>query len=572
VVTLALALGARRMAAAHALTRRLNAVETLGSVSVLVSDKTGTLTQGRMAVQQAVTADGAHHAIDGAGYDPTGRVRSTGPGDMLAELARAAVLCNDAQLHPPQREREAWTVAGEQIEGALLAFAARSGQDIDTVRAAAPRVAEEPFDQRTRMMTTEHATDSGRWVVCKGAPEVVLGDGVASGSDEQLRVLRTATTDLAGAGLRTLAIAAGPPGQLAPLGVVGIGDPVRPAAAPVLGKLAAAGIRTVIVTGDHPDTARHVAEQIHLWRPGDTVVTCEDDGWRDADPATVRVFARARPEHKLAIVEMLRAGGAVVAVTGDGVNDAPALRRAHIGVAVGSGTAVAHQAAQLVLADDELGTLAAAVAEGRRVYDNIRRFLRYALSGGVAELLTMLLGPAVGLPIPILPGQILWINLLTHGLPGVAMGAEPGSPEAMRRDPRPPDESVLGAGLGRAVLLTGALIGACTLGTGVVAAQLSAAWQSIAFLVLGFAQLGVALAVRAPRRGGAGNVWLGVAVALSAALMLAGVAVPALRDLLGTDPLPLWQVFVALAVAAVPGAVLVAQRTIAGRRPRPGVR
>jgi Ca2+-transporting ATPase len=181
----------------------------------------------------------------------------------------------------------------------------------------------------------------------------------------------------------------------------------------------------------------------------------------------------------------------------------------------------------------------------------------------------MLLGPLLGLAIPILPAQILWINLLTHGLPGVAMGAEPGSAQAMRRAPRPPDESVLGAGLGRAVLLTGALIGACTLGTAVLAERLELPWQSLAFLVLGFAQLGVALAVRAPRRGTEGNVWLGAAVALSAALMLAGVAVPALRGLLGTEPLSLVQVAAALAVAAVPGAVLGLQRAVAGRRARP---
>jgi Ca2+-transporting ATPase len=275
----------------------------------------------------------------------------------------------------------------------------------------------------------------------------------------------------------------------------------------------------------------------------------------------VTVFARAHPDQRLTIVEALRSAGSVVAVTGDGVNDAPALRSADIGVAMGGGTAVAQQAARLVLTDDNLNTVATAVGEGRRVYDNIRRFLRYALSGGVAELLTMLAGPLLGLAVPILPAQILWINLLTHGLPGVAMGAEPGSPDSMRRPPRPADESVLGDGLGRAVTVTGTLIAGCTLAVGVVAAHKSLPWQTLAFLVLGFAQLGVALAVRAARGPGRHNVWLGAAVALSALLMLGAVIVPALRSLLRTDPITASQ-FAVLAVAAVPGLAVYLARLV----------
>ncbi|HZD99572.1 MAG TPA: cation-transporting P-type ATPase [Micromonosporaceae bacterium] len=559
VVTLALALGARRMAAEHALTRRLVAVETLGSVNVLVSDKTGTLTQGRMAVQQAATIDGGRYTISGDGYAPNGDVRTDVTGDqaLLAAMSRAAVLCNDAELVAPKAGRTAWTVAGEQLEGALVAFAERTGVGAERTRAASPRVSETPFDQRSRMMTTEHAgPHKTHLVVCKGAPEAVLRHDVIDATDAEINRLIAVATEFASTGLRALAFAAGPVGELRPVGVVGVGDPVRDNAADVLRQLDEAGIRTVIVTGDHPGTARHVAEDVGIWRTGDVVVDCTADDWALADMSRVRIFARARPDHKLAIVESLKSRGATVAVTGDGVNDAPALRRADIGVAMGGGTEVAHQAARLVLADDDLATVSSAVGEGRRVYDNIRRFLRYALSGGVAELATMLVGPLVGLAIPILPAQILWINLLTHGLPGVAMGAEPGAPDAMRRPPRPADESVLAAGLGRAVLGTGLFIGALTLAVGVAAAALSLPWQSLAFLALGFGQLGVALAVRAPRRPGQDNPWLGAAVALSAALMLGGVYVPGLRHLLSTEWVTPLQLAVVLAVSTIPGLVI----------------
>jgi P-type Ca2+ transporter type 2C len=550
VVTLALALGAHRMTRAHAIARRLPAVETLGSVTTVASDKTGTLTEGRMAVRQAVTADGAAYAISGSGYDPAGTIGGDGSAALVA-LARAGLLCNDATLAPPDADRPEWTPIGDPVEAALVTFAARCGLDAEAERAAWPRVGEHPFDQATRRMTTVHRTPEGRYlVVCKGAPEV-MG-------------MQAAAQEMAADGLRVLALAtavqpdppdpAAPTG-LRPLGLVGIGDPVRDGAAAIAQTFERAGIRLLLITGDHPATAAAVGGQLGIWREGDGVAHGDDTSLDPEHASRVRVFARVQPEQKLDIIAALQARGQVVAMTGDGVNDAPALRRADIGVAMGGGTEVARQAADLVLVDDNLATVATAIREGRRIYDNIRRFLRYGLSGGAAEIAVMLLGPLAGLAVPLLPAQILWINLLTHGLPGVALGAEPAEPGTMRRPPRSPRESVLGGGLARAVLGTGALIAAVTLAAGVYAHQADQPWQSVVFLVLGMAQLGVAVAVRAPRdrTDRRANPALLAAVAISAVLQIAGVLVPPLRALLGTDPLGPVTLAACAAVATLPG-------------------
>ncbi|BCL17001.1 cation-transporting P-type ATPase [Micromonospora sagamiensis] len=571
VVTLALALGARRMAGARAIPRRLHAVETLGSVTVIASDKTGTLTEGRMSVQQAVTPDGAGYAVSGTGYAPHGEVRRDGARvdipDELRRLARAGLLCNDAALLPPEPDRPEWGAVGDPLEAALVAFAARCGLDPLTTRTAWPRVAEHPFDQANRRMTTVHRTCEGRYlVVCKGAPENVLTRPVVDATDDELAELTDAAHQLAGAGLRVLAVATAlvtelpdpaDPAGLRPAGLVAVGDPLRAGAADIADRFDAAGVRLLLITGDHPATAAAIGGQLGLWRDGDPLVRGDDDDLTDVHPAA-RVFARTQPDQKLDIIAGLQAAGHVVAMTGDGVNDAPALRRADIGVAMGGGTEVARQASDLVLVDDNLTTVAAAIGEGRRIYDNIRRFLRYALSGGVAEVAVMLLGPLFGLPVPLLPAQILWINLLTHGLPGVALGAEPAEPGTLRRAPRSPQESVLGGGLGRAILLTGALIAAVALAAGVAAAALDRPWQSVVFVVLGLAQLGVALAVRAPRPEGRGhgNPGLLAAVLLSALLQVAGVLLPPLRELLGTAPLGPVDLLACVAVSALPGMVL----------------
>jgi Ca2+-transporting ATPase len=559
VVTLALALGARRMAARRALVRHLPAVETLGSVTVIATDKTGTLTEGAMVARGLWTPAGGDGSISGTGYAPEGRIRrvertaSIVEDPDVAELLTAAVLCNDATLRPPSAEAPTPTVLGDPTEAALLVAAGKLGLHPDVLTARFPRYLEAPFDSDRRRMTTVHRLpDGGLRTVCKGAPETLLNAGmlreppdvIAHAADradqyarEGLRVLAVAQTDRAAS---SAAEVTWPELErdLLLLGLIAIGDPPRASAAATIAACRAAGITPVLITGDHPATARSIATALGILAPGQRVIDCRDLSEGDPiDLRDTRVFARATSGQKLDIIEALRAAGHAVAMTGDGVNDGPALRRADIGVAMGRrGTEVARQAADLVLADDELSTVIAAVEEGRRVYANIRRFLLYGLAGGAAEIAIMLAGPFVGLSLPLLPAQILWINLLTHGLPGVALGSEPTDPEAMRRPPRPPEESVAGAGLWQRVLRVGAVISAVTLGVALWGHATGRPWQSMAFFALGATQLAVAAASRA-RPGTRANPLLPTAVTGALLLQLAGLYLPPLRDLLGTEPL-----------------------------------
>jgi len=563
VVTLALALGARRMAARHALIRRLPAVETLGSVTVIATDKTGTLTEGRMVARRAWTPTGTA-TLDGSGYRPEGRVARDGQpmtarsAPDLADLFEAAVLCNDAVLRPPGEDDRDWAVLGDPTEAALLAAAAKLGLDAADVTTRYPRLAEVPFDSDRKRMSTAHQRPDGRVrVVCKGAPEVLLTPAVLADPPDALSRAAGEADRMARDGYRVLAVAAAdrdtPPESadlewgLRLLGLVAILDPARPSAAATVAACKAAGITPVLITGDHPATARAIAVQTGIIEADGEVVDCREL----TDPGTARVFARATPQQKLDIIQARRAGGDIVAMTGDGVNDGPALRCADIGVAMGRrGTEVARQAADLVLADDELGTVVAAAEEGRRVYGNIRRFLLYGLSGGTAEIAVMLAGPFLGLPLTLLPAQILWVNLLTHGLPGVALGSEPVDPDAMRRPPRPPAESVLGAGLWARILRVGAVIAAVTLGVAVWGHATGRPWQSMAFFALGATQLAVAVGSRA-RPGTRANPMLLVAVAGALLLQFAGLYLPPLRDLLGTQPLSIVDIAVCVVLSTL---------------------
>jgi len=577
VVTLSLALGARRMAARNAVVRRLPAVETLGSVTVLGTDKTGTLTQGRMVVQAAWTPRRSV-TFTGDGYEPGGEVveggRPLAPDDApdVVELLEGAALCNDAALIAPAGSGERWSGLGDPTEVALLVAAGKAGISRTELERHHPRVAEVPFDSVARRMTTVHR-DGGEWlVVVKGSPEAVIG---AAGDAE---VLRHAGV-MAEQGFRVLAIAAGrverwpaddrhPAQRLRMLGLVGIADPPKPAARATIEACRSAGITPVLLTGDHPATARAVAMAVGLVdEPDGLVVTgAQIEGGEVPDLTAARVFARVAPEQKLEIVQAWRDRGAVVAMTGDGVNDGPALRRSDIGVAMGHrGTEVARQAADLVLADDELGTVVDAVEEGRRVYANIRRFLIFGLSGGAAEILVMLFGPLVGLGVPLLAAQILWINLLTHGLTGVAMGAEPVEPGVMRRPPRRPTESVLGDGLWQRVLRMSLVVGGVALALGRWGMAAGHAWQSMVFVAMVSLQLGVAMGLRS-RRWTRENPFLPLAVLGSLLLILAGLYVPALRELLGTTALPPAEILLSIAVGAIGWAAIRLDLQIGARR------
>ena len=535
VVTLALAGGASRMSRRGAVVRSLPAVETLGSVTLLATDKTGTLTRGAMVADRSWTPADGEVVVDGA--VPAG----------TRALLEAAALCNDAD---PTGAGEGGTGGSADTETSLVRAARAAGIDVGALRSAFPRVGEEPFDAATRRMTTEHCgPGDGITTITKGAPEAVLpavsGAGPAAGIAERW----------AGEGRRVLAVARD--GAL--LGLVALEDPVRPEAAAAIASCYRAGIRPVLVTGDHAGTATAVARAVGLVDP--------------AHPAEEHVLARVEPEGKLRAITRWQAEGHVVAMTGDGVNDAPALRAADIGVAMGQrGTEVAKEAADLVLADDSLATVTAAIAEGRRVFDNVRRFVGYGIAGGGSEVLIMLVGPLLGLALPLLPAQILWVNLLTHGPVGVAMGAEPAAPDVLRRAPRRPSSGVFDRPLTLRTIGLAVAIAVVCLAVATWSRAAGGPWQTQLFVTLTVAQLVLALALR-PRgawREGAGARWVPIAVVANLALLVAGVYLAGLSDLLRTDPLGPAEFAVAAGAGLLPAALLVLARAVGRLRAGPG--
>jgi Ca2+-transporting ATPase len=565
VVTVALAMGAHRMAGRNAVIRDLPAVETLGSVSVVATDKTGTITEGTMLAERLWTP-AASYTTTGTGYAPTGTIdRSDEPDDNgredLVRLLRDIALCNDARLREADGD---WIVQGDPLEGALLALAAKGGSAAESWQVNWPRIDEEPFDHRTLRMTTHHIDVQGRHLtVCKGAPEALLGLLVPT--DGTVRAHAVAD-ELAAAGYRVLAVAdkasdsVARTEELELVGLVAIGDPPRRHAPGVVDSLRKAGIRVVLVTGDHPGTAEAIARRVGIADADDHSVDGTDlaNGDSDYTDVVLRIVSRVQPEQKVFVVEALQEQGDVVAMLGDGVNDAPALRHADIGVAAGrGGSEVAKQAADLVLLDDDLSTVVAAVQEGRRIFANIRIFLIYALSGGLAEVGVMLAGPAIGLVLPLLPAQILWINLLTHGLTGVAFGAEPADPADMFEPPRPASESIFGERAKLLVAVAAVALTASALVAGSLVSGATPERRTAVFLALGFGQLCVALALRAraakrrvKERG------LELAVLAAASLLLAAVYLAPLQDLLGTVALPRHEVALALACAALPAVIV----------------
>jgi Ca2+-transporting ATPase len=559
VVTISLALGAQRMVARRALIRRLPTVETLGSVTYICADKTGTLTANEMKVT-AFYCDG---------------VLADSPGDSAAwrELLRAMAVSNDAS------EGANGHLVGDPIETALLEAARLTGLGRRSIESGLPRVAEIPFEAKRRCMTTVHRDAEGRYLsITKGAPEVIIGMSFWRGDGDSLRAaeIDRVANEMAASGLRVIAFGErrldALPDDVSPevleerlifLGLVGLIDPPREEARQSIAECRDAGIVPVMITGDHPVTALAVARALGLATEPAAVITgaeLERLGMPDFERRVedLRVYARVSPEQKLKIVTALQRRGECVAMTGDGVNDAPALRQADIGVSMGvTGTDVAKEASALVLLDDNFATVVRAVREGRRIYDNIRRFVRYQMTTNSAEVWTLFLAPFLGLPVPLLPIQILWINLVTDGLPGLALAVERAERDVMGRPPRPVLEGVFARGLGVHVLWVGLFMAALALAAQawfVDSGAVQARWQTITFTMLCFVQLGHVLAVRSEQdslftQGLLTNKPLLGAVLLAIAMQLAIIYLPVFNRLFRTEPLDAAELALTLAGA-----------------------
>jgi Ca2+-transporting ATPase len=473
VVTITLALGVTRMVKRHALIRRLPAVETLGSTTVICSDKTGTLTKNEMTVT-ALYQGGEVSTVSGEGYAPVGEIRSFGEPVKLDDrsgltiLLRASVLCNGAELRP---EGGHWTILGDPTEGALLVAAAKAGFRKADLEKEAPFLGEVPFDPERKKMTIVRRTASGPVVFVKGAPDVLLRDCRAwidrdgrtnALTDEVRQEILAANQNFASQALRVLGVAMRPLDRpsdaytasalerdLIFVGLLAMKDPIRPEVKVAVEACRSAGIRTVMITGDHKDTAVAIARELGILEADSQAISgAELDQLSDAalteQVEGISVYARVSAEHKLKVVRVWKARGAVVAMTGDGVNDAPAVKAADIGVAMGiTGTDVTKEASDMVVTDDNFASIAAAVEEGRAIFDNIRKSVHYLLSCNISEILVMLFATLLGLPLPLLPVQILWINLVTDGLPALALAVDPKDSGLMQRPPRRPEARIL---------------------------------------------------------------------------------------------------------------------------------
>lgn len=560
VITVSLALGARKLTRHNALIRNLPAVETLGSVTCICADKTGTLTRNRMTVE--LFHCGGQRQEQLAAAEPA-----------AAELGQAMALNNDVS-------REGDGPAGEPTELALYQAAAGAGFDKEVLSDQLPRLAALPFDSDRKMMTTLHHSKEGVTAYVKGAPEALLARCVGLyGKPESRpfdpREMLQEAASLAAEGYRVLAFArrsfpdlpdttdgAAIEQELEFIGLAGLIDPPRAEAQGAVADCLSAGIKPMMITGDHPGTAVAIAMRLGITRDGDAALSGEqlaaltDHELTDVVDST-RVFARVTPEQKLRIVKALQARGEFVAMTGDGVNDAPALKRAGIGIAMGeSGTDVARGAADMVLLDDNFATIVGAVREGRSIFDNIRKFIKDTMSSNSGEIWTLLLAPLMGLPIPLLPIHILWINLVTDGLPGLAFSAEPAEPGIMQRPPRPSQENIFAHGMWQHIIWVGLYIAAISIVAMVWAMERGVTyWQTIIFTVLTVSQLFHSLAVRSESAsilsiGLFSNIPMVCAVVLTLLLQLAVVYLPALNTIFHTQPLPAFDLAVCLILSS----------------------
>lgn len=607
IVTVALAMGVQRMIRRNAIIRKLPAVETLGCATVICSDKTGTLTQNKMVVRKVVLGRAAA-VVSGEGYDPKGEISFTGgkTGPEFQILLKAAALCNNSFLKrgdigikglfrgiSERKGLREWSIEGDPTEGALLVMAAKGGVWRDEVERKEQRLCEIPFDSDRKRMTVVYRDSSGGVTAyVKGAPDVLLDicthrlqNGKVmplTGADR--KEILASVSEMAAEALRVLAFAykkvdremedyGGEENSLIFIGLCGMIDPPRPTAVSAVHTCRRAGIHVAMITGDHQATARAVALEMGLMARGGKVVTgLELDQMSDEElirqAGQVAVYARVSPRHKLRIVRSLKQAGHVVAMTGDGVNDAPAVKEADIGIAMGiNGTDVTREASSMVLADDNFSSIVAAVEEGRGIYDNIRKFIRYLLSCNVGEVLVMFLAVLGGLPLPLLPIQILWVNLVTDGLPALALGVDPADRDIMSRRPRHPGESIFANGLIVKIMGSGVVMAMVTLAAYALAlfgsGNIDMA-RTVAFNTMVFTQLFYVFACRSEYRtilelGVFSNPKLVMAVLCSALLQLTVTHLPFLQNVFHTVPLsPLqWSVIIFLsALPTVIGVIL----------------
>ena len=603
VVTITLALGSQRLLKRNALIRKLPAVETLGSVTVICSDKTGTLTENRMSVTILDVAGNSQDLSTTLEQrEDIIRARLLAPDTTsdvaaLSVLVRVGALCNDAVLETDDNGQ--LTAIGDPTEGALVLAADQLGFNLGDLQAEWPRVAEVPFTSERKRMTTIHkmstavqATD----VPWRGAPYVVMTKGAVDGlletvtqvlvegefvplDDEMLKRIEASNIKYAGQGQRVLGVTfriwESPelPDDLNELesegifvGLVSMMDPPRPEVKDAVAVAKKAGIHPKMITGDHPLTAVQIARDLDIAEDdceGGICLSGQELAEMSMEELEERVhdvivYARVAPEHKLNIVNALQNQGEVVAMTGDGVNDAPALKQADIGVAMGiTGTDVSKQAADMILLDDNFTTIVAAVEQGRVIFDNIRKFIKYTLSSNTGELFVMLLGPFLGMPLPLLPLQILWINLVTDGLPGLALAEEKGEDDVMKRSPFEPNESVFSRGLGVEIIWIGILMGLISLGLGYIGwlNNPDGPWQTMVFTTMVLAQMGNALALRSSREslfkiGVFSNRLMVYSVLLTFGLQLALLYVPFFQNIFKTQPLTLTELVICLVVSA----------------------
>ena len=560
VITLALGLGARRLGEQNALVRRLPAVESLGSVTYICADKTGTLTENRMALA-VVYAAGREYR------EPAEPL----PGPAGQRIGEVLALCNDVDTD---------SMRGEPTELALVEGAQAMGFDKRALSEALPRIGELPFEAERRCMVTLQDGPDGALALVKGAPErVIEGCRYQLSAEGRVAVtdsLMQAAEDLAARGYRVLALAfrddfehkdeisdaeLGKDWTFA--GLAGLIDPPRQGALDAIRECRSAGIVPVMITGDHPATADAIARELSIAdessesMTGSELAAMSDDDF-EQHVERIRVYARVDPEQKIRIVQALQDKGHFVAMTGDGVNDAPALRAATIGVAMGQrGTDVAREAAELVLLDDSFATIVTAVHEGRRIFDDIRKFIRYTMTSNSGEIWVLVLAPLLGLPLPLLPLHILWINLVTDGLPGLALSAEPAEHDVMERKPRPPEESIFAHGMAGHILWVGLLIGGLTLATQAWTwTRGQAEWQTMVFTVLVVAQLFHCLAIRSERFslwniGLFSNPALVAAILVTVLAQLAVIYLPPLNDVFRTVPLSGMQLAACFATGSI---------------------